>query len=95
MNQAQLVDALAEKCGQQKTVIEEFLAALSVEAIASLRRGGEVVLPHLGKLKPVERAARAGRNPKTGEAVKIPAKTVAKFSAAKDLRDALQKPKKK
>lgn len=74
------------------------LAAASVKAIlrtlgevvgAELDNGGTVNLPGLGTLSVKERAARTGRNPKTGEEIEIPAKRVVKFSPAKNLRDLL------
>lgn len=49
----------------------------------------EVILPGIGKLKPVQRPARTGRNPATGQPVKIPARTAIKFMPAKALTDQL------
>lgn len=93
MNQAELTTAVAERSGQSKTVVTNVLGAVAEEIQAALSKGGEAVLPHLGKLKTVARAARVARNPKTGESVDVPARTAVKFSVAKDLRDALPKPK--
>jgi DNA-binding protein HU-beta len=95
VNQAELIAAVAEQSGQTKTVVESVLGAVAEAAQDALKKGSEVVLPHLGKLKTVVRAARTGRNPKTGEAVAVPAKTAVKFAPAKDLRDAMPKPKAK
>lgn len=92
MNQAELIDAIHEATGpkrQSKNNILCVLNGLAHVAGAELVEGGEVTLPGLGKLKTDQRAARTGRNPATGEALEIPAKTVVKFSPAKVLKDAL------
>ena len=54
-----------------------------------LKAGGEITIPEVGKLSVGNRAARNGRNPKTGESIQIPAKKVPAFSAAKALKDAV------
>ena len=59
------------------------------------RRTGEFVIPGLGRLVRVDRKARMGRNPATGEAIKIPAKKVVKFRVAKAVKDPIAPPKKK
>lgn len=58
-------------------------------ATRALKRGFDVPLPCLGKLKPAERAARAGRNPATGLPMEVPAKRLVKFVEAKALSEAL------
>ena len=93
MNQAELISAVAERTGLTKTEVEKALVAVAYSAQGALKRGDDVALPGLGKLKTVARAARTGRNPKTGAAVEIPAKTAVKFSPAKELRDAMPAPK--
>ena len=55
-----------------------------------LARGGEVPLPHIGKLQVRDVAARTGRNPKTGEPVEIPAKRKAVLVAGKELKEAMK-----
>ena len=93
VKQAELIAAVAEHSGLTAKAVSDVLAGVAEVAQAALAKGDEVALPHLGKLKPVVRAARNARNPKTGEAVKVPAKTRVKFVVAKDLRDAMPKPK--
>ena len=56
-----------------------------------IKKGGEVPMKGLGKFKVVKRKARMGRNPATGEAIKIPAKTVVRFTVAKALKDLIKK----
>jgi nucleoid DNA-binding protein len=94
VNQADLIARMAERQGITKQAAVDFFGGLAEEVQGALGKGDEVTLPHLGKFKPVTRAARDARNPKTGEAVKVPAKTKVKFVAAKDLKDSLPKPSK-
>ena len=64
-------------------------------AIAEVKKNGVFVVPGLGRLVRVDRKARMGRNPATGEAIKIPAKKVVKFRVAKAAKDSIVPPKKK
>lgn len=90
MNKQDLIKAVSEGAELTKAQAESAINAYSNAVIEELQHGsGEVTLPDLGKLKTAKRAARIGRNPQTGEAVKIAAKTVVKFSAAKSLKDAV------
>lgn len=63
--------------------------ALVKMAYAQVKKNGEFVIPGLGKLVKVKRAARMGRNPATGETIKIAAKTVVKFRVAKAAKEAV------
>ncbi len=94
MTQSQIVQALAEKCEVPKTVAAGMLTALSSTAIAEVKKNGLFVLPGIGRLVRVDRKARMGRNPATGEAIKIAAKKVVKFRIAKAAKDAIVPPKK-
>ena len=87
MTQTQLVRALAEKCEVNNKVSRSMLDCLASTAISEVKKNGVFVLPGLGRLVRVERKARMGRNPATGEAIKIPAKTVVKARIAKQLKD--------
>jgi DNA-binding protein HU-beta len=58
-------------------------------AVRETKKKGMFVMPGIGRLVRVERKARTGRNPATGEAIKIPAKTVVKARIAKQLKDAV------
>jgi len=95
MTKSQIVAHLAEETELQKktvaVVLEELVALASKEA----KSGGQFVIPGLGKAVKANRKARAGRNPQTGEPIKIPAKTVVKFRLAKAFKDAVVPPKKK
>ncbi len=66
-----------------------FVETLVAMALKNVKSNGEFVIPGMGKLVKVHRAARMGRNPATGEAIKIGAKTVVKFRVAKAAKDAV------
>lgn len=95
MTQSQIVQTLADKCELTKKQALGMLNALSATAITEVKKNGIFVVPGLGRLVRVERKARMGRNPATGEAIKIPAKKVVKFRIAKAAKDAIVPPKAK
>jgi len=87
MTKSQIIDHLATKLDLQKKVVVGGLEALVSLAYKEAKNG--FTLPGLGKLVLVNRKARMGRNPQTGEAIKIPAKRVVKFRVAKAAKDAI------
>lgn len=89
MNQAELIDTIAGHIDMTKASVKAVLDGLAETVQAELAIDGEVVLPGIGKLSVSQRAARTGRNPQTGEEIKIAAKKAPKFSAAKALKDAV------
>ncbi len=89
LTKTQLVRAMAEKVGITNKQAAAFLETLADTAVKETKKGGIFVLPGLGRLKKVQRKARMGRNPQTGEALKIPAKTTAKFYLAKAVKDSV------
>ena len=95
MTQTQLVRKLAESCETNNKTAKAMLECLGTVAIAEVKKNGMFVLPGIGRLVRVDRKARMGRNPATGEAIKIPAKKVVKFRVAKAAKDAIVPPKKK
>jgi DNA-binding protein HU-beta len=94
MTQTQLVKSLAEKTEVPNKTAKLFLEQLSAVAIAEVKKNGMFVVPGIGRLVRVDRKARTGRNPATGESIKIPAKKVVKFRVAKAAKDAIVPPKK-
>jgi DNA-binding protein HU-beta len=92
MTKSQIMTALAEKNETTKKAATEFVESLVEMAYKEAKKGFTV--PGLGKLVVVKRKARMGRNPATGESIKIPAKTVLKFRIAKAAKDAVVPPKK-
>jgi len=93
MTQTQLVQLLADKCELSKKVAKNVLDTLAQTAIAEVKKNGLFILPGIGRLVRVDRKARMGRNPATGEAIKIAAKKVVKFKVAKAAKDAIVPPK--
>lgn len=89
MNVKELVDAVAEKTGNTKADVRAILDATGEVVTAELYLGGEATLPGLGKLKTKQTTERTGRNPKTGEELRIPSRKAVKFTAATALKDAL------
>ncbi|HEV3200883.1 MAG TPA: HU family DNA-binding protein [Bryobacteraceae bacterium] len=89
MTQSQIVQTLAEKCEVPKKVSQALLTSLADTAISEVKKNGVFVLPGIGRLVRVERKARMGRNPATGEAIKISAKKVVKFRIAKAAKEAI------
>ncbi len=94
MTKGQLVSHLAEKLEVKKAAANAMLELLAGTAVAETKKNGQFVIPGIGKLVKSHRQARMGRNPQTGEAIKIPAKTVVKFRVAKACKDAVVPPKK-
>ncbi len=94
MTQTQLVRHLAERCELTNRVARQFLDELAKTALQETKKNGLFVLPGLGRLVKSNRKARMGRNPATGETIKIAAKTVVKFRVAKAAKDAIAPGKK-
>lgn len=88
---SQIMAAVAEKAGISKKQAKEAVEALLAIAYAGAKDKKGFIIPGLGKLIKVQRKARMGRNPATGQAIKIPAKTVAKFRLAKAAKEAVLK----
>ena len=91
MNKQELVAQVADKADIPKTKAADAVDAV-VEAIkASLKQGNDVRLVGFGTFSVAQRAATTGRNPRTGEPIKIPASKQPKFKAGKDLKEAVNK----
>lgn len=80
---------LADATGTNKKAAAQFLDSLVSIAYREAKKNGEFTIPGVGKLVKQKRAARMGRNPATGDAIKIPAKTVVKFRVAKAAKDSV------
>jgi DNA-binding protein HU-beta len=94
MTQTQMIRELAETTSVNNKVAKQFVTTLGEMAIRETKKNGMFVIPGIGRLVRVDRKARTGRNPATGEAIKIPAKKVVKFRVAKAVKDAIVPPKK-
>jgi len=95
MTQSAMVKELAEATGTTTKTAKQFMTSFADMAVRETKKNGMFVIPGIGRLVRVERKARIGRNPATGESIKIPAKKVVKFRVAKAVKDSIVPPKKK
>jgi DNA-binding protein HU-beta len=89
-----LVKQFAEKLELTNKHSAAFFDLLAETAVKETKKNGVFVIPGIGRLVKAERKARLGRNPQTGESIKIKAKTVVKFRVAKAAKDVIAPPKK-
>jgi DNA-binding protein HU-beta len=94
LTQAQIITGLAEKVDLNKKVVKGLFEELEAMAVRETKRTGVFIVPGIGRLVRSDRKARMGRNPATGQPIKIPAKKVVKFRVAKSAKDAIVPPKK-
>ncbi|MFT5510034.1 MAG: DNA-binding protein HU-beta [Hyphomicrobiaceae bacterium] len=95
MSKKEIIDAMADAAEITKEKAGSALDALTSYIEGTLKSGDEVNFAPLGKFKVTDRAAREGRNPMSGEKIKIPASKVPKFTASKQLKEGLNPKKKK
>ena len=91
MNKAELISAIATKTGVSKKSAEASLNAITETITAELKKKGKVQLVGFGTFETRKRAARKGRNPQSGEEIKIAASTVPVFKAGKALKEVVNK----
>lgn len=91
MNKSELIDSIAEKSGLNKTQAGEALNAVMESVGEALEKGDSISLVGFGTFSVKARAARTGRNPKTGEPLQIKASKVPSFKAGKGLKDRVNK----
>jgi DNA-binding protein HU-beta len=89
MNKAELVEAMSRHMGSSKAEAERALEAFTGAVAAGLKKDHDVAIQGFGNFRISRRAARMGRNPKTGEPIQIAASTGVGFRAGKALKDAL------
>jgi len=89
MTKAQIVSHFAGKFAVSKKTASAVIDEVAALAVSETKKSGSFTLPGIGKLVLVRRKARMGRNPGTGEAIKIPAKTVVKMRIAKAAKEAI------
>ncbi len=87
MTKSQLLEKLASSSDLSKKQTDAVLQSLVQTIVSSVRKGDPVKIPGLGTWKKVKTKARMGRNPQTGEAIKIPARTKARFTVAKSFKE--------
>ncbi len=91
MNKGELVDAIADKASVTKKQADAVLSATLETVVEAVSSGSKVTLVGFGSFESRKRKAREGRNPKTGDKMKIPATTVPAFSAGKLFKDKVAK----
>jgi len=89
MTKAQIVNHFAEKFELPKRSASKVIEEMSALAVSETKKTGSFTIPGIGKLVLKKRKARKGRNPATGETIKIPAKTVVKMRIAKACKEAI------
>lgn len=89
MTKAEIIAHFAEKFEITKKMASLLFDELKDLAIVQTKKAGEFTVPGIGKLVKTKRKARTGRNPATGEPIKIPAKTIIKMRLSKSCKDAL------
>ena len=89
MTKSQIVRHLAEKVGTNNKTAATFLETLADTAIKETKKNDIFVIPGLGRLVKAHRKARMGRNPQTGEPIKIPARKKVRFSVAKTFKESV------
>ena len=94
MNKAELIEIVAKEADISKAAAGKALDATVAAVVKTVSKGGTVTLVGFGTFKSSKRAARMGKNPKTGEAIKIAATTVPKFSAGTGFKAAVAGKKK-
>ncbi|MFN3884432.1 MAG: HU family DNA-binding protein [Rhodocyclaceae bacterium] len=89
MNKSELIEATAKAADISKAAADRALSAAIDAVVKAVAKGDTVTLVGFGSFKPVKRAARTGKNPKTGAPLKIPATTVPKFTAGASFKAAV------
>jgi len=90
VNKADLIDKMASEANISKAAAEKALGAFTDGIKDALRKSENVTLIGFGTYSVVERKARTGRNPQTGQELRIPAKKIIKFKAGKGLRETVE-----
>ena len=89
MTKTALIRSMSDQLELPTKQVGTILETLAATAISETKKNGEFTIPGIGKLVKAERKARLGRNPQTGESIKIKAKTVVKFRVAKSAKDTI------
>ena len=90
MNKSELIEVAAKEAAISKAAAEKALSSIIGAVVKAVSKGDTVTLVGFGTFKSAKRAARTGRNPRTGAAIKIKAAKVPKFKPGKALKDALK-----
>ena len=89
MNKSEMIERMASDADISKAAAERALESFTTSVQSTLKKGGTVTLVGFGSWSVTKRAARTGRNPKTGESIKIKARKAPKFTPGKAFKEAL------
>ncbi len=95
MTKSQIVSHFAEKFDLTRKIASGIIEEVAALAVSETKKTGSFTIPGIGKLVLVKRKARMGRNPQTGKAIKIPAKTVVKMRISKVVKESIVGKKRK
>ncbi|MET0800129.1 MAG: HU family DNA-binding protein [Actinomycetota bacterium] len=90
MNKAELIDAIADRTGIAKSTVDEVIKGMTETVEAQVARGDKISIPGFISFQKVNRAARTGRNPRTGETINIPASATVKVTAGARLKTSVK-----
>jgi len=90
MNKAELIDAIADRTGIAKSTVDEVIKGMTETIETQVASGDKIAIPGFISFQKVKRAARTGRNPRTGETIKIPASATVKVTAGARLKGSVK-----
>ena len=90
MNKAELIDAIADRTGIAKSTVDEVIKGMTETIETQVASGDKIAIPGFISFQKVKRAARTGRNPRTGETIKIPASATVKVTAGARLQSSVK-----
>ncbi len=90
MNKAELIDAIADRTGIAKSTVDEVIKGMTETVEAQVAKGDKIAIPGFVSFQKVNRAARTGRNPRTGETIQIPASATVKVTAGARLKSSVK-----
>ena len=90
MNKSELIDAVAERTGIAKSTVDEVIKGMTETIEMTVAKGDKIQIPGSISFQKAQRAARTGRNPQTGDTIKIPASATVKVTAGARLKSAVK-----
>jgi DNA-binding protein HU-beta len=90
MNKAELIDAIADRTGIAKSTVDEVIKGMTETVESQVAKGDKIAIPGFVSFQKVNRAARTGRNPRTGETINIPASATVKVTAGARLKSSVK-----
>jgi DNA-binding protein HU-beta len=90
MNKAELIDAIADRTGIAKSTVDEVIKGMTETVETQVAKGDKIAIPGFVSFQKVNRAARTGRNPRTGETIQIPASATVKVTAGARLKSSVK-----